>query len=108
MFWSNAASATDRKTAWDLVARLFGSVPGWCTPRFVRLGPKSATPTNHARARTQTAKSIHRRRFSLRKLQHNAVLVSTYMCVHACAVRMRMLASSRECVRACVSSCVSA
>ena len=35
-----------------LVARLFGSVPGWCTPRFVCLGPKSATPTNHARARS--------------------------------------------------------
>ena len=50
--WSNAAGNTARKTAWGLVARLFGSLPGWCTPRFVRLGPKSATPTNHARARS--------------------------------------------------------
>ena len=40
--WSNAAGDTARKTAWGLVARLFGSLPGWCTPRFVRLDPKSA------------------------------------------------------------------
>ena len=40
--WSNAAGATDHRTAWDLVVRLSGSVPGWCISGFARLGPKSA------------------------------------------------------------------
>ena len=42
MFWSDAAGATDHRTAWNLVVLLFGSVPGWCISGFVRLGPKSA------------------------------------------------------------------
>ena len=40
--WSDAAGATDHRTAWNLVVLLFGSVPGWCISGFVRLGPKSA------------------------------------------------------------------